>query len=92
MQFNNKNKRDILIMANFSNIDKIKEIQRKYYDVADKVVFDLSISFLSENHHNGKDKRNEQHEDKDDCRYHKPHTRIDIRVQIGEVNLHDTHL
>ena len=45
MQFNNKNKRDILIMANFSNIDKIKEIQRKYYDVADKVEPHIAVTF-----------------------------------------------
>ena len=29
MSFNNSNKRDILIMVNFPNIDKIKEIQKK---------------------------------------------------------------
>ena len=34
MVFDNTNKRDILIMVDFPNIDKIKEIQKKYYDIA----------------------------------------------------------
>ena len=45
MAFNNANKRDILIMANFSNIDKIKEIQRKYYDIADSIDPHIAVAF-----------------------------------------------
>lgn len=45
MEFNNKNKRDILIMVNFSNIDKIKQIQNKYYDMADKIEPHIAITF-----------------------------------------------
>ena len=45
MAFNNKNKRDILIMANFPNIDKIKEIQLKYYDIADKIEPHIAVTF-----------------------------------------------
>ena len=45
MEFNNKNKRDILIMANFSNIDKIKQIQKKYYDMADKIEPHIAVTF-----------------------------------------------
>lgn len=45
MGFNNKNKRDILIMVNFSNIDKIKQIQKKYYDMADKIEPHIAITF-----------------------------------------------
>ena len=43
--FHNANKRDILIMANFSNIDKIKDIQNKYYDVADKIEPHIAVAF-----------------------------------------------
>lgn len=45
MSFNNTNKRDILIMVNFSNIDKIKDIQRKYYDIADKIDPHIAVTF-----------------------------------------------
>ncbi len=45
MSFNNVNKRDILIMVNFPNIDKIKEIQRKYYDIADKIEPHIAVAF-----------------------------------------------
>ena len=45
MLFNNANKRDILIMANFSNIDKIKDIQKKYYDIADKIEPHIAVTF-----------------------------------------------
>ena len=45
MEFNNKNKRDILIIVNFSNIDKIKQIQNKYYDMADKIEPHIAITF-----------------------------------------------
>ena len=48
MEFNNKNKRDILIMVNFSNIDKIKQIQNKYYDMADKIEPHIAITFPSD--------------------------------------------
>ena len=45
MLFNNKNKRDILIMVNFSNIDKIKDIQKKYYNIADKIEPHIAVTF-----------------------------------------------
>lgn len=45
MVFNNANKRDILIIVNFSNIDKIKEIQLKYYDIADKIEPHIAVTF-----------------------------------------------
>ena len=45
MAFNNKNKRDILIMVNFPNIDKIKEIQKEYYDIADKIEPHIAVVF-----------------------------------------------
>ena len=45
MNFNNTNKRDILIMVNFPNIDKIKEIQKKYYDIADKIEPHIAVTF-----------------------------------------------
>ena len=45
MTFNNANKRDILIMVNFPNIEKIKEIQKKYYDIADKIEPHIAITF-----------------------------------------------
>lgn len=45
MVFNNANKRDILIMADFPNIDKIKDIQKKYYDIADKIDPHIAVAF-----------------------------------------------
>lgn len=45
MLFDNSNKRDILIMVNFPNIDKIKEIQKKYYDIADKIEPHIAVTF-----------------------------------------------
>ena len=45
MSFNNENKRDILIMVNFPNIDKIKEIQKSYYDIADKIDPHIAVVF-----------------------------------------------
>ena len=45
MAFDNTNKRDILIMANFPNINKIKEIQKKYYDIADKIDPHIAVVF-----------------------------------------------
>ena len=45
MAFDNTNKRDILIMVNFPNIDKIKEIQKKYYDIADKIEPHIAVTF-----------------------------------------------
>ena len=45
MAFDNTNKRDILIMVNFPNIDKIKEIQEKYYDIADKIDPHIAVAF-----------------------------------------------
>ena len=35
----------LLIMANFSNIDKIKDIQKKYYDIADKIEPHIAVTF-----------------------------------------------
>lgn len=45
MTFNNSNKRDVLIMVNFSNINKIKDIQKKYYDIADKIEPHIAVTF-----------------------------------------------
>ena len=45
MSFNNANKRDILIMATFPNIDKIKNIQKRYYDIADKIEPHIAVTF-----------------------------------------------
>ena len=45
MEFDNTNKRDILIMVNFPNIDKIKDIQKKYYDIADKIDPHIAVAF-----------------------------------------------
>ena len=45
MAFDNKNKRDILIIVNFPNIDKIREIQKKYYDIADKIEPHIAVTF-----------------------------------------------
>ena len=45
MSFNNANKRDILIMADFPNIDRIKDIQKKYYDIADKIDPHIAVTF-----------------------------------------------
>ena len=45
MAFDNTNKRDILIMVDFPNIGKIKEIQRKYYDLADKIGPHIALTF-----------------------------------------------
>ena len=43
--FNNSNKRAVLIMVNFPNIGKIKSIQKKYYDVADKIEPHIATTF-----------------------------------------------
>ncbi len=45
MAFDNSNKRDVLIMADFPNINKIKEIQKKYYDIADKIGPHIAVTF-----------------------------------------------
>ena len=45
MTFNNANKRDILIIVDFPNIDIIKEIQKKYYDIADKIEPHIAVTF-----------------------------------------------
>ena len=45
MGFNNSNKRDILILVSFPNVSKIKEIQKKYYDIADKVEPHIALCF-----------------------------------------------
>ena len=45
MAFDNANKRDVLIMVDFPNIGKIKEIQKKYYDMADKVEPHIAVTF-----------------------------------------------
>ena len=45
MAFDNSNKRDILIMVDFHNINKIKEIQKKYYDIADKIDPHIAVTF-----------------------------------------------
>ena len=45
MAFDNSDKRDVLILVNFTNIEKIKEIQKKYYDIADKVEPHIAVTF-----------------------------------------------
>ena len=45
MKFENKNKRDVLIIVKFPNIEKIKEIQKEYYDIADKVEPHIAVTF-----------------------------------------------
>ena len=45
MKFDNKNKRDVLIIVKFPNIEKIKRIQKKYYDIADKVEPHIAVTF-----------------------------------------------
>ena len=45
MGFDNSNKRDVLIMVDFPNINKIKEIQKKYYDIADKIGPHIAVTF-----------------------------------------------
>ena len=45
MAFDNTNKRDILIMVDFPNVDKIREIQKKYYDIADKIGPHIAVTF-----------------------------------------------
>lgn len=45
MVFNNTNKRDVLIMVDFPNINMIKEIQEKYYDIADKIEPHIAVTF-----------------------------------------------
>lgn len=45
MAFDNSNKRDVLIMVNFPNVGKIKEIQKKYYDIADKIEPHIAVTF-----------------------------------------------
>ena len=45
MSFNNIGKRDILILVKFNNIEKIKNIQSKYYDLYGKVEPHIAITF-----------------------------------------------
>jgi len=45
MKYNNANKRDVLIMVDFPNIGKIKEIQKKHYDIADKIEPHIAVTF-----------------------------------------------
>lgn len=45
MVFDNTDKRDVLIMVDFPNIGKIKEIQKKYYDIADKIEPHIAVTF-----------------------------------------------
>ena len=45
MKFNNKGKRDILIIVNFDNISKIEQIQSKYYDLYGKVKPHIALTF-----------------------------------------------
>lgn len=44
-KFNNNGKRDILIICDFPNIDLIKDIQAKYYDLADKIPPHIAVTF-----------------------------------------------
>ena len=45
MKFNNSNKRDILILVKFDNIDIINEIQKKYYDLYGVVEPHIAVTF-----------------------------------------------
>jgi len=45
MKFNNLNKRDILILVKFDNIDIINEIQKKYYDLYGIVEPHIAVTF-----------------------------------------------
>lgn len=45
MKFKNLNKRDILILVKFDNIDIINEIQKKYYDLYGVVEPHIAVTF-----------------------------------------------
>ena len=45
MKFNNSNKRDILILVKFDNIDISNEIQKKYYDLYGVVEPHIAVTF-----------------------------------------------
>ena len=60
--------------------------------VVDEVILDFGIAFLPEDDHDGKDKRDEQHQCEDDGGNHEAHRRIDVLVHVGEVNRHHAHL
>ena len=60
--------------------------------IVDEVVLDLIIALLTEDDHNGEDKRDNQHNREHHCRNHKADAGEDVRVHVGEVNHHDTHL
>jgi 2'-5' RNA ligase len=45
MKFNNSNKRDILILVKFDNIDIINKIQKKYYDLYGIVEPHIAVTF-----------------------------------------------
>jgi len=45
MKFNNSNKRDILILAKFDNINLINNIQKKYYDLYGIVEPHIAVTF-----------------------------------------------
>ena len=60
--------------------------------IVDEVVLNLVIALLTEDHHNGEDKRDQQHDGEHHRRNHKADTGEDVGVHVREVNHHDTHL
>ena len=60
--------------------------------IVDEVVLDLIIAFLAEDHHNSEYKRDNQHYREDHRRNHEADAGEDVRVHVGKVNHHDTHL
>ena len=60
--------------------------------VIDEVVLNLRVALLAENHHDGKDKGDEQHHGENHGGNHEAHTGEDVRAHVGEMNLHHTHL
>ena len=59
--------------------------------IVDEVVLDLRIAFLTEDDHNRKHEGDKQHDGEDHRRNHKPHTRENVGVHVGEMDLHNTH-
>ena len=60
--------------------------------VVDKVVLDFRVTLLTENDHDGKQERNQQHDGEDDAGNHETHRREDVRVHLRKVDAHNTHL
>ena len=60
--------------------------------IIDEVVLDLTIALLAENHHNGEEERDEQHDGKDQSWNHEPYAGEDVGVHVGEMHQNDSHL